>query len=131
MTVLDLNADWQVEYFHPDVDEFEFAASRQPVPSLQAWQCERRFLHNGYYAWLEKSFDLAATDHCVQYLLSSILHPAVTVYLNERKLHGDQLNVTDCVWLEANRLQVRVDGSQIDADFRLPTLRLLQVDCLP
>lgn len=114
MSSFPLNDDWTVEYFHPDVDGFEMAPSVQPVPRLPDWTCEARFAEAGFYAWLQRRFELQATDFCVRYEVQIEGIPGESrVFVNDQFVlqttkSTERVDITDFVSLGVNRLSLRL-----------------------
>jgi hypothetical protein len=112
-----LETGWQVNYFEGDADVpglYEFANSIH-VPDLSDWQCAGRF-EIRRLAWLQRGFDLEPiTDVCLRYQLHVERAPAGTrIYVNmtlvgEFQTEPLQIDVTDYVMLEDNRIGLRVN----------------------
>ncbi len=136
MDIIVLNDDWTVEYFEPNVDGFEMAPSVQPVPRLPLWTCAGRFAEAGFYAWLQRQFDLHETEECVHYVVQIERAPATTrVYMNDQHLADCdapviRVDVTDYVTLGKNRLSLRVDCAA-DGEAQFEAVTLLQLPCDP
>ncbi len=135
MNTFSLNTDWTVEYFEPNIDGFEMAPSVQTIDHLSDWTCSARFAEAGFYAWLQRRFDLTPTEGCVRYLMQvETLPPSTKVYINDQFIaDGDtadvlRIDVTDYVTLGTNRVSLRVDCAG-DAAHRFDSVLLLQVPC--
>ncbi len=134
MKTFPLNDDWTVEYFNPDVDGFEMAPSEQAVPRLPEWSCSGRFAQAGFYAWLQRKFEIEMVPYCVRYLIQiEQAPPSTKLYVNDQHL-GDwdgetlRLDITDYVSLGTNRLSLRIDCGP-DGDSRFDAVVLLQQRC--
>ncbi len=130
-----LNDDWTVEYFEPEVDGFEMAPSAQAVPRLTDWMCEARFVEAGFFAWLQRRFDLSATVQCVRYIVQVEGAPNGTrVFVNDKHLadaDGNEtplrIDITDYVSLGKNRLSMRLNCEP--QNVRFEGVALLQIPC--
>jgi hypothetical protein len=134
MNTFSLNSNWTVDYFEPNIDGFEMAPSAQPIAHLADWTCSARFAEAGFYAWLQRRFDLMPTDDCVRYLVQiENMPPSTKVYVNDQHIADAddttlRLDVTDRVALGTNRLSLRV-ACAADAEHRFDSVLLLQVPC--
>ena len=134
MNTFPLNDHWTVEYFEPNIDGFEMAPSVQEIPRLPEWKCAGRFAESGFYAWLQRPFELVMTDYCVRYVVQVEHAPRTTkIYVNDRHLADctedmQRVDITDAVSLGKNRLSLRVDCVN-DAQQQFESILLLQMFC--
>lgn len=113
-----LDSGWLCDYFEAEPDVYELAAE-SAVTALSAWSFDRRRAE-GWAAWLERTFALEPTDECVRYLLLIDSAPqGMRIYVNGEHVAdyqvGDddppfEVDVTDRVWLDTNRIAFRVDS---------------------
>ncbi len=138
MTILppiSLDTDWICAYFEVEPVLFEFANDQQ-VDSLAEWSFAKNRVDN-WAAWLKRSFQLEATDYCVNYFLYLDSAPAGTrIYLNGQQVATYtppglddppyELDITLNVALGANEIAFRVDWN---AAGQFAGVRLQPVPC--
>jgi hypothetical protein len=134
MITITLDTDWVCEYFELDPNLYELATDVR-VKSLATWSFDKRRDEN-WAAWLQRTFTLHPTEECVHYwLLIDSAPQHCRIYINGQAVAyydvGDddppfELDVTDNVWLDDNKLSFRVDH---ESEGRFEGVRLVAIPC--
>ena len=130
MLTLNLDSQWSCDYFETEPDLFELQDFRVSLPALGDWRFDGRF-PIGWAAWLERRFNLYPTDTCVHYALSIAAAPdGAELSVNGRQFGAVsapcQIDITDFVTLEENRIAFRVQSGAVG---RFEGVRLTAVPC--